>query len=103
MWVDASLNPDAFWQQTPRTFQLVMEGVRKRMKREADAQVALAYHTARFSVAAQTKPGLKPLAHYLRDASKPAQMPREMLAVIQSLGAKSNMQIRQIKVTTDGR
>lgn len=101
MWVDAGFEPDAFWQQTPASFQLAMRGVRKRMEREADAQVALAWSMAAMSAAAQNNK-LKPLKHYLQKRSKP-QTAKEMLAVFRAFQANgANMTIRKVSAPHRG-
>ncbi|MGJ0236986.1 hypothetical protein ACQEPB_00495 [Novosphingobium fluoreni] len=90
MWCEVpSLDPDAFWQHTPRSFQLVMRGVRKRMKREAEDRITLAWQTGAFTGATQSKSGLKPLNHYLR--RPPAMMTAaEMLANMRALAGSVN-------------
>lgn len=96
MWVQAGFPPDDFWQQTPRHFQMAMQGVRKRLEYESQDQTRLAWETAAFVAAAQSGK-LKPLRHYL-SPNKKAQAPREMLAALlayQSGGAP--MTIRKIE------
>jgi len=89
MWVEAGYDPDAFWQQTPRSFQLVMRAVRKRFKAEAEERISQAWQTAAFTGATQSKSGLKPLNHYLR--RPPQKMsPREMLANMKMLAGQAN-------------
>lgn len=60
------MDPALFWSLTPRHFQVVMRGVRHRMKAEAENRIAQAWQTAAFTGATQSKAGLKPLAHYLK-------------------------------------
>jgi hypothetical protein len=96
MWVQAGFPPNDFWQQTPRSFQLAMQGVRKRLENESQEQTRLAWEVGAFSAAAQAGK-LKPLRHYLHPEKK-AQAPREMLAALlayQSGGAP--MTIRKIE------
>lgn len=90
MWCEVpGLDPDAFWHQTPRHFQIVMRSVRRRLKDEAEGQISQAWHTGAFTGATQSKGGLKPLDHYLRRA--PRQMTaEEMLATMQSLAGQQN-------------
>lgn len=89
MWCQAGQSPDAFWHQTPRHFQILMRGVRKRMKIESESRVAMAWQTGAFTGATQSKGGLKPLEHYLR--RPPRKMtPKEMLANMQSLAGRQN-------------
>lgn len=88
MWIDAGFEPDAFWLQSPATFQLAMQGVRKRMKRDHDAAMSLAWHSAAFGAQAQAGK-LKRLDHYTGRQQR--QTPQQMLAVmrdLQSRGAK---------------
>ena len=92
MWVAAGFDPDAFWHQSPESFQIAMEGVRDRIEREAEMALHTAWHTAAFGAAAHTKEGLRPLKFYLR---KP-QGPTEMLAALKALGRGSDMKIRRV-------
>lgn len=95
MWIQSGFVPDDFWHQTPRHFQLAMQGVRKRLKSEADSRTAQAWQAGAFSgLAANGK--LKPLKTYLSGTK--AQTPQAMLAAMlahQSGGAK--MTIRKIE------
>jgi hypothetical protein len=96
MWVQAGFSPDHFWQQTPRHFQLAMQGVRKRLENESLERTKHAWETGAF-VAAASAGKLKPLRHYLRTPLQ-KQGPREMLAAMkahQAAGAK--MTIRKIE------
>jgi hypothetical protein len=96
MWVEAGFDPDAFWHQTPHTFGLAMNGVRKRLEREAEERVALAWQTGVFAATAQAGK-LKPLKHYLRKQGQ-KQSAQEMLAIMrmfQASGAK--MRITELK------
>lgn len=88
MWIEAGFSPDTFYSQTPRHFQLAMEGVRKRLESEAETRLANAWSTGAFSGAANNGK-LKPLKHYLR---KPARKmdPREMLANMKLLASRVN-------------
>lgn len=94
MWVDAGFDPDSFWHQTPRTFQVAMRGVRKRMEREAEARYAHAYDTAWFFAHAQAG-SLKKFDHYTK---KPEAVttPTRALAAITSMGG-GTMKVRKIK------
>jgi hypothetical protein len=67
------------------------------VKREVEREVALAWHTAAFSGAAQAGK-LKPLAKYLDTLSpKQAQTPAEMLAVLKTFkAAGADMEIRRL-------
>lgn len=96
MWIDAGFDPDAFWHQTPRTFQLVMQGVRKRGERAAEDAVRQAWDVAAMTSAAQVGK-LKPLRHYLSKAVRKPQGPGEMLAMIKAIGAGTDMKITRIK------
>lgn len=93
MWVQAGFVPDAFWQQTPRHYQLAMQGVRKRLEGEAQARTAQAYEAGAFGGLAYHGK-LKALAHYT--GKKKAQTPREIAAALQAMGAKSDMKIRRV-------
>ena len=96
MWVEAGFEPDAFWHQTPATFSLAMQGVRKRLERQADDQIALAWQTGVFAATAQAGK-LKPLRHYLR---KPAQKQSssEMLSILREFQARgAGMKITPLK------
>lgn len=95
MWIESGFPPETFWEQTPRAFQLVMKGVRKRLSSDFEERTRQAWETAAFGGAAQAGK-LKPLKHYLRKQVE-AQHPREMLAALmahQSAGAK--MTIRKV-------
>lgn len=98
MWIQAGFTPDSFWPQTPRHFQLAMEGVRKRLTSEGDARTAQAWETAAFNAQTKSKAGLKPLNQILRKQAK-RQSPKEMLAYIQQMGRGSNMKVRQIRIS----
>jgi hypothetical protein len=96
MWVEAGFDPDAFWHQTPDTFTLAMKGVRKRLEREADDRVALAWQTGVFAATAQAGK-LKPLKHYLRRPGQ-KQSASEMLAIMRTFQAGgAAMRITEIK------
>jgi hypothetical protein len=88
-WVEAGFAPDSFWDQTPATFQAVMQGAVKRAERDAEGQIAHAYHTALFNAGTKTKAGLKPLAHYLRKPGRKMSS-KEMLANMKMLAARAN-------------
>ncbi len=88
MWVQCGFAPDPFWEQTPRHFQLVMEGVRKKMKSEADSEMSLAYHSGLFAAIAQSGK-IKPLKHYLRSPTQPMSN-KEMLANMRILAQRAN-------------
>lgn len=63
-----------------------MRGVRKRMKREAEDRIALAWQTGAFTGASQSKAGLKPLNHYLKRPA-PKMAAAEMIATMKSLAS----------------
>ncbi len=89
MWIEAGQIADAFWQQTPRSFQFAMRGIRRRMKADAENRTAQAWQTAAFVGSTQSKGGLKPLSHYLkRPAIKMSDA--EMLANMRALAARVN-------------
>lgn len=93
MWVQAGFSPETFWPQTPKHFQLAMRGIRKRLETDAQARTLLAYESGAFAGLAHHGK-LKALKHYTRKSA--AQTPREMAAMIKSMGARSNMKIRRI-------
>lgn len=96
MWIEAGFSPDDFWHQTPRLFQLAMQGVRKRLDREARDRTIQAWETGAFA-ASGAAGKLKPLKHYLPTKTS-AQAPRDMLAAMlayQANGAK--MTVRKIE------
>lgn len=89
MWIQAGFAPDTFYAQTPRHFQLAMEGVRKRLSNEADGRIEQAWQTGAFAATAQSKRGLKPLNHYLK--KPPRKMGNsEMLANMRIMAARVN-------------
>lgn len=94
MWVDAGFDPDAFWHQSPQTFQLTMEGVRKRAEREAQEGLSQAWGIAALTATAMNGK-LKPLKHY--QPKRKVQSAAEMLAYFQAVGRNSNMKIRRIE------
>lgn len=95
MWVQAGFSPETFYPQTPLHFQCAMEAVRKRLEAEQLARMSQAYDSAAFSVMAQNNK-LKPFSHYAQKSDR-AQSSREMLAMLQSMGANSNMKITRVK------
>ena len=96
MWVESGFDPDAFWHQTPDTFSLAMTGVRKRLEREVENQIALAWQTGAFAATAQAGK-LKPLRHYLRKPGQ-KQSPDEMMAVLREFQARgASMKITPLK------
>lgn len=99
MWIDAGFDPDAFWHQTPRTFQLIMQGVRKRGERATDDAIRQAWDTANMSVSAQAGK-LKPLRHYLSKSNLKPQTPSDMLAMIKAIGVGTDMKITRIRRET---
>lgn len=96
MWVDAGFSPDSFWHQTPRSFQVAMAGVRRRMERDAEARFLLAYDTAALVATAQAGK-LKKYEHYARKQEAPAQTPAAMLAALKAVGG-GTMKIRKVKM-----
>lgn len=91
MWCEAGHEPDGFWRQTPRTFQLAMKAARNRNEAIAEAATAQAWQTAAFTGATQSKRGLKPLRHYIKRKAQPErQTPAQMLANMRVLAARAN-------------
>lgn len=95
MWVQAGFSPDTLWQQTPLHFQCAMDGVRKRLEGEREARRSQAYEAAVFYVLAKVNK-LKSRSHYSERDGAP-QSSREMLSMLQSMGANSNMKITRVK------
>lgn len=95
MWAQAQFRPDDFWRQTPLHFQLAMRGVRKRLEAESEAQMAQAYQGGAFAGLAHHGK-LKSLDHYRNRGKR--QTAEGMVNVLRSLGAKSNMKIRRIRI-----
>lgn len=95
MWVQAGFSPDTLWQQTPLHFQCAMDGVRKRLENEQEARRSQAYDAAVFSTLGQNNK-LKPYSRYSykKDGKQSA---REMLSMLQGMGANSNMKITRVK------
>jgi hypothetical protein len=92
MWIHAGFGPEVFWAQTPRHFQLAMQGVRKRLEGEHDERLEHAWQTGAFSGAASAGK-LKPLKHYQRRA--PRKMSNtEMLANMRILADRANRKAR---------
>jgi hypothetical protein len=88
MWIEAGFAPDAFYIQTPRHFQLAMQGVRARLESEADARLSLAWSTGAFSGAASAGK-LKPLRHYIKKPPRKMSA-KEMLANMNMLATRVN-------------
>lgn len=96
MWIEAGFDPDSFWHQTPDTFSLAMQGVRKRLEREAELYISTAWHIGVFAAAAQAGK-IKPLRHYLRKPGV-AQKPNEMIAALREFQARgAKMKITRIR------
>lgn len=96
MWIEAGFDPDSFWHQTPDTFTLAMKAVRKRMEREADDRVGLAWQTGVFAATAQAGK-IKPLKHYLRKPGQ-KQSAEDMVAIMRDFQARgAAMRITEIK------
>lgn len=99
MWIQAEQSADTFWDQTPRLFQLAMQGVRKRLKSEAENQTRQAWESGSFGALASAGK-LKDLKHYLRGTGR--QTPQEMLAVMRSFQSKgAKMKISRFKRGAD--
>jgi hypothetical protein len=91
---------DAFWRQTPASFDAVMRGVIAARKAQGESDMALAYQVAAFNAAGRAGK-LKSLSHYQSKASrKVAQTPAEMLEVFRQFKARGvPMNIRRIERT----
>lgn len=89
MWAEAGQNLDAFWELSPRHFQHVMRGIRRRLTAGHDQRITQAWQAGAFAGLAQSKGGLKPLDHYLR--RPPRQMSaEEMLSTMQAFADRQN-------------
>lgn len=99
MWCEAYPDPDAFWAQTPRSFEITMEAARARNEAQADLATATAYQTAAFNSASKSKRGLRPLAHYLPKRKKPKPNPAQMLGAMKVIASRVN---RIFEGKTDG-
>lgn len=88
MWCEAGQDPDAFWNQTPRSFQLLMRGYRARLGAEAESRMAQSWQAGMFAALAQNGK-LKKLDHYLK--KPPRKMGNaEMLANMRILAQRAN-------------
>jgi hypothetical protein len=86
------LDPETFWEQTPRSFVSIMEGRARAAKRRSDAMLAHAWHVEAF--ARQKK--LKPLREMIDEKPK-AQTPDEMLSALMGFRARgANMSIKKL-------
>lgn len=98
--MEAGQDESRFWEQTPRTFQAVMEGAQKRQHRAHELATFEAWQMARFG--RETK--LRRLDHYLAEL-KPkaqAQSPAEMLTVLKALASGgAGMTIRKVDAATE--
>lgn len=74
-----------------------MAGVKRRLERARDAELAQAWQTGQFVALAQARK-LKPLSHYQKAQRRKAQTPRDMVAMLRSIGAGSDMTIERIKL-----
>lgn len=75
-----------------------MSGVRKRLEREFDERITLAWQAAALSGAAQAGK-LKPLAHYLSKQTANKQSPAEMVAVLRQFQKRgSDMKIERVRL-----
>lgn len=99
MWVQAGFSPTDFYDLTLRHFQMAMEGVRKRLKQESELGFWLAHQTGLFS-GLGVQGTLKQFSHYAREDNS-AQSPRDMLSMLKSMGANSNMTIKRVKRAND--
>lgn len=93
-WVECGFDPDAFWHQTPLSFQTALRGVRARREHESKAATALAWQFAVFNGIRQSKQGLKPLDHYLREERR-RQSTEEMRANLLILAQRANRMFKK--------
>lgn len=99
MWCEAGYEPDSFWRQTPRTFQIVMKAARSRNEAQADMATVTAYQTAVFNGLTKTKRGLGPLKNYLPKRDKAKADGAQMLGAMKLIASRVN---RIFKETPDG-
>lgn len=86
------MGPEAFWEQSPRSFVSIMEGCSRAAKRRSDAMLSQAWHTEAFARQKQ----LKPLDQLLRSPAK-AQTPDEMLAQLHGFAMRgAPMNFKQV-------
>lgn len=77
-----------FWHQTPYHFQMVMDGIRKRLTLEHEARTQHAYEIGAFSGLAHHGK-LKPLKTYIGSQSRKMSN-QEMLANMRILAQRAN-------------
>lgn len=95
MWAQAGFSPDDFWHQTPYHFQMVMEGVRKRLTLEHDARIRQAYDSGAFAGLAYHGK-LKPIKNYIGSQSQSRKMSnQEMLANMRILAQRANRKTKR--------
>jgi hypothetical protein len=83
-WVEAGFDPARFWMITPKEFDREMRGARKRLEREADERMSLAWHI----VALDRTKKLPKLETLLISTRRPAgrrQSPEEHLIAMKSI------------------
>jgi len=102
--VEAGQAEARFWDQTPRTFQAVTEGARRREKSRYELATYEAWQTARLAATANAGK-LKRLAFYMNELEpkKGVQSPREMLATLRALASNGvGMTIRKVSEPPSG-
>jgi hypothetical protein len=80
-FADAGFEPGLFWALTPREIAANLEGVRRRLMREHDERMALAWHTAALIRTRKKFPRLKELQSRKEPAAKPRQAWQDQLAI----------------------
>jgi hypothetical protein len=101
-WVEAGQSPEAFWTQTPVSFDAVLSGVKRRIERDVESDLWRAYTVASLSAVASAGK-LKPFQHYLRKVRPAvAQTPQEMLEALRAFQAQgAGMTIKRIERKPD--
>lgn len=75
MALDPDNKEDEFWDMTPRRYMIHMRAARRRLEREDEDRIELAWNTAHFSRVEK----LRPLKSYLKKRGKPEKVPAEQV------------------------
>ena len=83
-WVSLGFDAQRFWQITPKEFDREMRGARKRLEREADERMSLAWHIVALD---RTKklPKLETLLISGKSPRGKAQTPEEHVVAIKTI------------------
>lgn len=82
-WAEEGFSPAEFWQQTPRSFLIIMEGRLRARRRRWEELVAQAWHTEAFARRKSLPSLSKVLSGEEKQAAK-AQTPTEMVAAMRA-------------------